>query len=685
MRNHKIGPRYIDVLSNQPWAIVSFFLAPVLLPLLSYPLMSGVALARTTRTRADTALHQVNNCLQKVKTQQYSTALHTCKKARERARAAKNRQGEAKALLSLGLTYWSLSQYESAINAFEQALPLYQAIRDRNEEAKVLTNLGLVYRDLSQYERAITYYEQALPIFRTLEDRSGEAHVLGNLASAYWSLSDYEQVITIYKQVQSVFRELNDRSNEAKALWGLGITHWSLSQHEQAISYYEQALGLFRADKNRYGEATMLMGLGTAHGELAQHEQEIAFYEQALPIFQTLKNRRQEARVLNNLGTAYRSLSEYRQAIALFEEALPIFRELKGRDDEAKALTNLGLAYRSLSQPKRAISLFEEALPIFRTIKDRTGEGWVLSHLGNVHAQQNRPELAIVFYKQSVNVRETIRQGLQPLAAELQASYTDSISGTYRQLADLLLEQGRILEAQQVLELLKVQEIRDFNQDTRAGATVPGIPLSPTEAAILDKFDSLIVFGQTLEACRQSNCAQLEQLSNQRIELASEYNETIGQFRQELRGRPGDDRGFFDPELLGDAQEVVERTQAKTQAKTVLIYPLVLNKKLWLLWVAAGGVVKSQPVKVSQAELSQTVLSFRQQMKVCEARTCTKADTQRLKEISQELYDWLIRPVESELTRNNVQNLVFALDRTVRYVPMAALHDGQQYLVEKYT
>lgn len=51
---------------------------------------------------------------------------------------------------------------------------------------------------------------------------------------------------------------------------------------------------------------------------------------------------------------------------------------------------------------------------------------------------------------------------------------------------------------------------------------------------------------------------------------------------------------------------------------------------------------------------------------------------------NQQLYNWLIRPIEPELTRNDIKTLVFVMDGVLRRVPLAALHDGQQYLVEKY-
>lgn len=50
----------------------------------------------------------------------------------------------------------------------------------------------------------------------------------------------------------------------------------------------------------------------------------------------------------------------------------------------------------------------------------------------------------------------------------------------------------------------------------------------------------------------------------------------------------------------------------------------------------------------------------------------------------QKLYDWLLRPAAAELNSSGVETLVFVLDGVLRGVPVAALHDGQQYLVEKY-
>jgi CHAT domain-containing protein len=48
------------------------------------------------------------------------------------------------------------------------------------------------------------------------------------------------------------------------------------------------------------------------------------------------------------------------------------------------------------------------------------------------------------------------------------------------------------------------------------------------------------------------------------------------------------------------------------------------------------------------------------------------------------VYDLLLRKIEGDLENNNIETLVFVLDGSLRNIPMAALHDGKQYLIEKY-
>jgi filamentous hemagglutinin family protein len=51
---------------------------------------------------------------------------------------------------------------------------------------------------------------------------------------------------------------------------------------------------------------------------------------------------------------------------------------------------------------------------------------------------------------------------------------------------------------------------------------------------------------------------------------------------------------------------------------------------------------------------------------------------------AQQLYDWMIAPLEAELQQQGIDTLIFSLDPGIRNFPLATLHDGESFLVKKY-
>jgi CHAT domain-containing protein len=81
-------------------------------------------------------------------------------------------------------------------------------------------------------------------------------------------------------------------------------------------------------------------------------------------------------------------------------------------------------------------------------------------------------------------------------------------------------------------------------------------------------------------------------------------------------------------------------------------------------------------VPVSADILTQEVKSL--------SRKVEKRTTRQYLPHAQRLYDWLIRPLEPDLVAVSADTLVFVPDGPLRTIPMAALHDGTQFLISKY-
>jgi len=619
------------------------------------------------------------------------------------ARERKNRSLEGVFLTMLGVAHIGLSDHPKVIKYLEQSLAISQEVKTRQDEIAIsktrqdemvaLAGLGMAYHMLNNYSKGLEYHQQLLTLARKLRDRKSEGIALSGIGIAYSDmLGNYAKAIEYQEQSLAIARELKNRQEEGRALGLLGDIYRSLDNHSKAIEYQEQSLAIARELKNRQEEGRALNRLGTAYRSLGNYAKAIEYHQQGLAIAQELKSRWNEGDALGKLGDDYYYLGNYTKAIEYYEQSLVISREVKNRRGEGVSLSDLGNAYRYLGNYARAMEYYEQSLAIDREIKNREGEGIILGNIGLTLRKQQQIELAIIFYKQSVNVRETIRKDIRTLSRDLQESYTQTVAGTYRALADLLLAQGRIGEAQQVLELLKVQELRDYTRDTRAGDT-PSMALDKSETEIIKAHTTLVAFAQEIQTCSDdpacANSKRLEVLIQQRNQQNAAFTKLVKTLEAQLKQRGETDVAFINPndpnnDFRRRAEEIIT-----SQPGTLLIYPLVLEDKMWLLVGSSGPVFTRYEVKVSQKELAATILEFRAEMKRCETSVCTPADTARVKQISQKIYQWMFpAKLQKELQANvkqPIQNLVFAPDRATRYIPMGALFDGKQYLIERYT
>ncbi|MFB8791897.1 MAG: CHAT domain-containing protein [Potamolinea sp.] len=83
---------------------------------------------------------------------------------------------------------------------------------------------------------------------------------------------------------------------------------------------------------------------------------------------------------------------------------------------------------------------------------------------------------------------------------------------------------------------------------------------------------------------------------------------------------------------------------------------------------------------VKRAELLQAIKEFRGKI-----ATSYRRGNQSYLPLAKQLYKWLIAPIEPQLQAASINTLLFSLETGMRTLPVAALHDGQQFLVEKYS
>jgi len=654
---------------------------------------------------------------------QPKTALEYFEKALPLFVSTGNRWGEAESLDNLGAAYYSLNKERIALEYFLKALPLRRLVRDRDGEATTLNNLGAVYRLLGETEKTREYLEQGLALARAVGNRSNEAVMLFNIADmysshgqplkaveyfaqsltlrrltgdlsgeastltsmglAYQDMGERQKALELYLQALPLRRKAGDPSREATTLNNIGGVYDDLGDKRQAIAYYEQAKQLYHEVGDSDAEGLALSNIGAAYNDLGDKQKALSYYLQALPLYDA-NNLRDKAMTLNNLGVYYNSLNEPRKALEYLFQAIPLYRAADDRSREGRALTNIAAVYGNLGEYSKALDHFRQALPKSRAVEDRSGEAKTYDLLMSFYTVRGNVGLAIFYGKAAVNLYQQLRAKIQGLDKATQRSFLKSIEPSYRKLAELLIRQNRAPEAQQVLNAFKDQQFFDF----RLGITNPLKPV--VRSAYETHFGAEFEMAVSGLATRDSQIADLKQkltASQPKIEDASHLEQLDGQFKIDsdkfltLLSRSETD---FSPERNGidkvnevqdstEMQSALRQISVETGQNVVAVYTVVTERGFQAVLVSADSVTPVSPT-ANEPDLKQKALQLWALLQSPEYDP-------RL--LSHELYEVIFKAIEPKLPKDT-KTIIWSLDDTLRYIPMAALYDGKRYLAERY-
>ncbi|MEQ9355357.1 CHAT domain-containing protein [Coleofasciculus chthonoplastes] len=159
--------------------------------------------------------------------------------------------------------------------------------------------------------------------------------------------------------------------------------------------------------------------------------------------------------------------------------------------------------------------------------------------------------------------------------------------------------------------------------------------------------------------------------------------------------------GIFNPAIntLGQIRITLSNIESATGQKPALIYTVFYptrltpdsgsltnpipqdNDQLQLVVVTPTGEPIFMPIP---GATRANVLAEAQKLRRAITNPITRS-TNRYLAPAQQLYQWIIAPIEDQLQTQGIQNLSFIMDGGLRSIPLLALHDGEQFLIEKYS
>ncbi|MDQ2686286.1 MAG: tetratricopeptide repeat protein [Armatimonadota bacterium] len=606
-------------------------------------LREALSLRRKGGDRAEeaTILHSLGTAYETLS--RYAEATAFTRQALALHRAAGSRAGEAATLNGLGDIAFDQGRYAEAVTLFTRALAVWRGIGNTHGEAGSLNYLGVAFNGLSRFDKAISCHKQAQALFHSLGAPKGEAISLGNQGLNYVDQGRYALALDVYGQSRDLAHTLGLGGMEAAETDNMGDVSQRLGQYDRALELRGQALAWHRRANDRRGLAVSLNNVATVYQDQGKAALALPLLQEALPLARAVRDRSNEGAILSNLGDVYGQLGRADAQIRSYKQAVAVEQTIGSRRGEAAMRSYLADALRARKQYAEAGTQYSAALRLARQVGARPDEGRALSGLMYAARAQDNPRLAIFYGKQSVNIIQAIRSEIQALDRASQRRYVETQSGVYRSLAVLLIHQGRLSEAQQVLKLLKEEEFFDFlGRDEGPGKSAPlavpagRIALSPLEARWQARSNS-------------TNAAQMTaefRAAGERPGTISAHTETGGVAGALDRLGPG----------------------------AVALFTILEPDKYVVI------VVTQQSQRFAEYPIKSTALYG----KIRAFRETLQNPNVDPRPLGQELYQILVGPIEKDLQDAHATTLLWSLDDALRYLPVAALYDGKRYFVERY-
>jgi len=511
---------------------------------------------------------------------------------------------------------------------------------------------GHQWYEQGNFEQAAESWTQASANFQQSGDHPNHIQALIYVSRALAEMGKNQRAQLLLQTAVQTAQTHNQAQLMAQALDQLGALLLHVGEGEQALSILQEGLKISRDIQDRPLVATILNDLGNTHAFLNNPTAAIAAYTEASFLADSLNLHSLSIRAMVNAGLVEMKTDAIPNATLRLQQALDKTRNLPDSHEKVQNFLTIGRGLRDISRQdtENRASLFTQASEALqngihsaKAIGDWKQESYGWGFLAEMYEEEGRHHEALKLTQLAIRA---IQQGQAPEALYLWEWKTGQHLKHLGQLDDAILAYQRAIDTLQPIR----QEL------------VAGLPNHPT--AFRESIGSL--FFEMADALLE----RADQLADgsPRSELLYQTRDTIEAFKAaELQDYFKDD--------------CVEVNQARIQPidrialHTAIIYPIVFQDRTDIL-MSLGGTIKRITIPISEQKLTQHINRFRA---LLEKRT-----THQYLPHAQTLYTLLMQPLEPYLNEFNIHTLVFVPDGALRTIPMAALHDGKQFLIQKY-
>lgn len=513
---------------------------------------------------------------------------------------------------------------------------------------------GVHLSQQGEHEAAILEWQTALTEYLQAEKSLQAGKLHARMAESYLALGQVSMAIEQLIEGMKLVDAAGDQEWLARLNIQIGGAYLQNSSFKEAQGYLEKGLEIARSLDRPDIEAVALNNLGNLYFQRNDYPQSNDYYTESGMLADKTEQHELSARVALNHFAVLIKLEQYESAHQALKQVQATKNKLPASHNTAYLLIRFARANSQLSGylpalkselTSTAYQAYNNAAKMAESLNDWRSASYAYGYMGHLYEDAGRYDDALDLTQRAIFY---IQQGYAP-EVEYQWEW---------QAGRIHLADGHLDEAIQSYGR-SVQHLRTIRIELTAGyeSSEPSFR-DAVQPVFLQYTDLLLKRGQLYE---QDEIKRQQYFKEARLTV------------ELLKAAELED--YFKDDCVAAAQARVKNLEEVLSSSTAIIYPIVLKDRLELLVSYHSGLVKYS-VPVSADELRQTVTDFRAKLE--------KRTTRQYLRPARKLYDWLIRPIKSDLDEKSIDTLVYVPDAVFRNIPFSALNDGEKYLVDHY-
>ncbi|MEO0837871.1 MAG: CHAT domain-containing protein [Cyanobacteria bacterium J06643_5] len=637
--------------------------------------------------------------------------------------------------------------FTKSIAILEQAAQIFESQNNPVKQSIALSNISNAYKQIGDYLKALNYITKSRELLENYSNIADKkellkifARVLDIQANLQLTLGKPSLALENWKAATAIYKKENFNNAKIRSLINQNIALQALGRYQLAFKILEQVLTELNQEPASVLKVIALRNFGDVQLYIGKIDTSLKTLQKSYEIAQEIRdnsqNNSQMAQTLLSLGNALRASSNRLrsplQSARIFKkttplvyvsklispEAIKLYQQAAQTYDNASAkstspeiaikakLNKLGvlIELKEFSQADKLSSELQSAinkLPISKTsIEARINLAQNLLFLKQVSAEntskwQNIAQILASSIKQAEILSDKRLQayGMGILGSVyLQTeNFTDA-----RKLTKKAVELAVLIEAKDIAYLWQWQLGYIFKVEENITQAIDYY--SQAVNNLNDLRGDLLVLNPDIQFSFRDNVEPVyrqlvdllllpsnsQNISNKELSINNKNNKNLKKARDVIEAlQLREIENYFQEVCLQAKPEIIDTIVDKTDNTAAVIYPIILQDRLEIiLKLPNQNKFNHYTTYIKASKLEKTLEKLQYSLRQPE-------QINRVKNISGEIYSWLIQPLEVDLQTNQIETLVFVLDGNLRNIPMAVLYDNKaqekpKYLIEKY-